>query len=114
MRPFLWRAEKPCGRWLACVRPVWLTGPIRSKARSKAEHGGLVADLSGRSESSTTPHQPDTQRSKCGNGLAREYGASATHELTDPPPSRASPLPQFNRVSAQDQGAVRLPSSAFL
>ncbi len=31
----------------------------------------------------------------CGSGLAREGGASVTDELTDPPHSRASPLPHF-------------------
>src|SRR5471032_3600501 len=30
-------------------------------------------------------------RSNCGSGLAREGGVSVTYELTDTPPSRASP-----------------------
>ncbi|AZF63602.1 hypothetical protein C4J83_2613 [Pseudomonas sp. LBUM920] len=35
-------------------------------------------------------------RSNCGSGLAREGGGSVTHELTDPPHSRASPLPHLD------------------
>ncbi len=37
------------------MRPSWLTGPVRS--RSKAEQGGLVADLSGRGKSRATTEQ---------------------------------------------------------
>ncbi|RQO53133.1 hypothetical protein DBR46_18325 [Pseudomonas sp. KBW05] len=32
---------------------------------------------------------------KCGSGLARECGVSVSDELTDPPLSRASPLPHW-------------------
>jgi hypothetical protein len=35
------------------------------------------------------------QASKIKCGLARDYGLSAIHELTDQPLSRASPLPHF-------------------
>ncbi|KAA8700261.1 hypothetical protein FIV38_21170 [Pseudomonas proteolytica] len=34
-------------------------------------------------------------RSNCGSGLAREGGVSVNISITDPPPSRASPLPQL-------------------
>src|SRR5471032_1715962 len=44
-------------------------------------------------------------RSTCGSGLAREGGVSATHELTDPPPSRASPLPHLD-LSASDRDVL--------
>ncbi len=37
----------------------------------------------------------DERTSKSGSGLAREGGVSATHELTGPPHSRASPLPHW-------------------
>ncbi|KAA8700235.1 hypothetical protein FIV38_21035 [Pseudomonas proteolytica] len=33
----------------------------------------------------------------CGSGLARESGVSFSIYLTDPPLSRASPLPHFDR-----------------
>ncbi|RBL70971.1 hypothetical protein C3E98_014090 [Pseudomonas sp. MWU13-2625] len=36
-----------------------------------------------------TKHRPP-----CGSGLARESGVSGTSMSTDPPSSRASPLPQ--------------------
>ncbi len=35
-------------------------------------------------------------RSTCGSWLARESGRPVTHELTEPPPSRASPLPHLD------------------
>ncbi|TWR43293.1 hypothetical protein FIP59_29680, partial [Pseudomonas fluorescens] len=67
---------------------------IKINSRSKAEHGGLTADLSGRSKSTATPRLPDEMSSKCGSGLARESGGSVSSSVTDAPPSRASPLPQ--------------------
>ncbi len=44
-------------------------------------------------------------RSTCGSGLAREGGGPVIHELTDLPPSRASPLPQLDR-SASGRGVA--------
>ncbi|TSD76941.1 hypothetical protein FFI16_011115 [Pseudomonas sp. KBS0710] len=35
-----------------------------------------------------------------GSGLARECGVSVTDKLTDPPHSRASPLPHLDRVAS--------------
>ena len=60
----------------------------------------------------------------CGSGLAREGGASVTDELTDPPLSRASPLPHLELISSGKsavavllllplRSAVRPPCSAF-
>src|SRR5476649_2449878 len=43
-------------------------------------------------------HLSDAQKSKCGSGLARECGGSVSSFITDTPPSRASPLPQVDRV----------------
>ena len=40
----------------------------------------------------------EAQRSKCGSGLARECGGSVSACVTGTPPSRASPLPQVDRV----------------
>lgn len=37
----------------------------------------------------------NTLQSKCGGGLARDEGVSAALYITDPPQSRASPLPPF-------------------
>ncbi|WP_217699508.1 hypothetical protein, partial [Pseudomonas fluorescens] len=51
---------------------------INSRSRSKAEHGGLTADLSGRSKSTATALLPDEMSSKCGSGLARESGGSVS------------------------------------
>ncbi|RQO47516.1 hypothetical protein DBR46_25940 [Pseudomonas sp. KBW05] len=45
---------------------------------------------------STTGARPGTDK-KCGSGLAREGGGSVNTSLTDPPSSRASPLPHLDR-----------------
>ncbi|WP_218175613.1 hypothetical protein, partial [Pseudomonas reactans] len=55
------------------------------KIKIKKKRGGLVADRFLEAGLSF----------KCGSGLAREGGVSAITSLTDPPLSRASPLPQF-------------------
>ena len=48
---------------------------------------------------SRATHDPSDQlRSKCGSGLARECGGSGSPCVTDTTHSRASPLPQFDRV----------------
>ena len=39
----------------------------------------------------------------CGSGLARECGVSVTDKLTDPPHSRASPLPHLDCVASGRQ-----------
>src|SRR5471032_2974703 len=51
-------------------------------------------------------------RSNCGSGLARESGGSVTHELTNPPHSRASPLPHLDR-SASDRDVLLCCCPAF-
>ena len=87
----------------ACVRPAWLTRRLRSNQDQDLQHGGLKADLSGWSKKQikceAKAYLPDATGSKCGSGLAREGGVSVTDELTDPPYSRASPLPQLTACS---------------
>ncbi|AYF50728.1 hypothetical protein DXV65_25260 [Pseudomonas fluorescens] len=54
-------------------------------------------------QSADLAHQPRARRRlafrhcafQCGSGLARESGGSVSPSLTDPPLSRASPLPQL-------------------
>ncbi|TVT89881.1 hypothetical protein FPT15_16185 [Pseudomonas sp. RGB] len=53
------------------------------------------------SQASQLPHLteytrlPDVLSSKCGSGLAREYGGPVIYKPTDTPPSGASPLPHW-------------------
>src|SRR5471030_2322265 len=69
---------------------------IKSRARRPSSRPEWLKQK--RIKSGETHLISDALRSKCGSGLARECGVSATHELTYPPPSRASPLPQVDRV----------------
>src|SRR5471030_1223911 len=69
------RARRPSSR------PEWLK---QKQGTAQQQHSNILLS--------------DAQRSKCGSGLAREGGVSVSSCVTDPPPSRASPLPQFDRV----------------
>jgi hypothetical protein len=57
------------------------------------------------------PESPlyQTPKIPCGSGLARECSLSDTWRLTDPPPSRASPLPQL--ISVVDEIAFQVQPS---
>ena len=46
----------------------------------------------------------------CGSGLARECGVSVNISITDPPHSRASPLPQGGRARIDDQAGCQAAS----
>jgi len=76
------RWELACLRWHQLVVPDTQRCLHRRQASShrKAKHCGAGS----------------CTRSTCGSGLARESGGPVTHELTEPPPSRASPLPQLD------------------
>ncbi len=53
-------------------------------------------------------------RLNCGSGLARECVVSVTHELADPPPSRASPLPHLDFSTSGRCAFALLACSAFI
>ncbi len=67
-----------------------LTGRLRSKARSKTEQ---------QQRQSAKLHSPVGAAVR----LARECGVSVNISITDPPHSRASPLPQGARARFDDQ-----------
>ena len=77
----LW--ERACLRWYLLVMPDTPRCLHRRQASShrKAKHYGAGGGT----------------RSNCGSGLAREDGGSVSSCVADTPPSRASPLPQFDR-----------------
>ncbi|QBQ13043.1 hypothetical protein DCC84_26380 [Pseudomonas sp. SXM-1] len=51
------------------------------------------------------------QDQKCGSGLARECGVSVMERSADTPHSRASPLPQFDRVRSVRSVVIPGPSA---
>src|SRR5471032_3633659 len=103
------------GSWLACdgINPVYLThrgACIAGKpAPTERQSSAALADERGQSQlpqkSKSSAVVAVCTRSNCGSGLAREGGWSVTHELTEPPPSRASPLPHFD-LSASDRDVL--------
>src|SRR5471032_74251 len=81
-----------CGSWLACDAgtSVYRAQPVDAIAGKPAPTFDRVQ--------TTSTHLPDALRSNCGSGLAREGGGSVSSCVTDTPLSRASPLPQVDRV----------------
>src|SRR5471030_697908 len=73
---------------------------VKSKIKSRARRPSSRPEwLKQKHSNSTATHFYLMHRDpKCGSGLAREGGGSVSSCVTGPTPSRASPLPQFDRV----------------
>src|SRR5471032_2300467 len=84
-----------CGSWLACD-----AGTSVCQVHWVDAIAGKPAPTFDRVQTSSTP-LPDALRSNCGSGLAREGGGSVSSCVTDIPLSRASPLPQVDRLQLQ-------------
>ncbi|MDH2081441.1 hypothetical protein, partial [Pseudomonas atacamensis] len=56
----------------------------------------------------------ESHKSKCGSELARECAVSGNVDLIDPPPSRASPLPQGFAVCSKSSVAHKSSVGASL
>ena len=92
-----------------------LTGRLRSKskarstARSKANLLFCGSWLACDGGLPVNPYSSDAPRPECGSGLARECGVSGDESITDPPHSRASPLPHLTVFASNswpaDKGA---------
>ena len=94
-----------CGSWLACdgINLVYLK-----------HRGACIAGKPAPTEKPSTAVVAAKLGQNCGSGLARECGGSVTHELTDTPYSRASPLPQLDlSTSGGSCSAVLLPCFCF-
>src|SRR5476649_3057712 len=91
------------GSWLACDGINWLC---------LIDRGACVAGKPAPTEKPSSAVLAVCTRSTCGSGLAREGGGSVTHELTDTPHSRASPLPHLDR-SASDRDVLLCCCPAF-
>src|SRR5471032_2512209 len=81
-----------CGSWLACDAGTSVYRVHRVDAIA-----GKPAPTFDRVQTSSTPLL-DALRCNCGSGLAREGGGSVSSCVTDTPLSRASQLPQGDRV----------------
>src|SRR5471032_2033810 len=91
------------GSWLACDGIYWVC---------LIDRGACIAGKPAPTEKLSSVVLAVCTRSNCGSGLAREGGVSVTHELTDTPPSRASPLPHLD-LCASDKDVLLCFCPAF-
>ncbi len=82
------------------LRPAWLTGPVRSQANQKQKHGGLKADLSGRSKSTATHfylmhRDPNVGAGLPANAVGQSAHVSLAHRLREQ--ARSHKLTEFSR-----------------
>ncbi|KAF2405712.1 hypothetical protein PSAN_56020 [Pseudomonas antarctica] len=91
--------------WLACDGINWLC---------LIHRGACIAGKPAPTEKQSAMVLAAKLGQNCGSGLAREGGVSVINKLTDPPPSRASPLPQLDLgTSDRECAAVLLPCFCF-
>ncbi len=102
----------------ACVRPAWLTGRPRSKAKAKQKRGtsSIYVAAPSLSRASSLPHSISSEqkiyvqhKTTVGASLLAKRPAHPISSLAVKPPSRAGSFPQEKRVRKKARSAVRPP-----